>query len=223
MTALDNAAIFGEQKVPRLKLGRISLVGATALAAATLVAGTILIHGFSENGFRLGSQTGWRFASLVFFAALVAGPLGRILGRFIPASQILAQVSRKLIWAFCASYAVYLVAVLVPNAIQLSGGATVFVLFGAGMTIAMALTAGPIPGRESGQPLMGERTRRTVLGLAVMYFWASYALIAAARITGPHRPDNFYGISLSLMLVALLLRFADRWLKSQDPAPIVAR
>ena len=40
-------------------------------------------------------------------------------------------------------------------------------------------------------------------------FWLAYAVTGLSHISGPHRPDIFYGFSLSLMLVALLLRFAD--------------
>jgi hypothetical protein len=51
-----------------------------------------------------------------------------------------------------------------------------------------------------------------------MYFWLCYALMALARISGPHRPDAYYGISLCLMVAALLLRYADHWLERRDIA-----
>jgi hypothetical protein len=49
-----------------------------------------------------------------------------------------------------------------------------------------------------------------MLGVGMACFWLAYALTGLARISGPHRPDAFYGFSLSLMMIALLLRFADR-------------
>ena len=45
--------------------------------------------------------------------------------------------------------------------------------------------------------------------VAGAFFWLTYALTGLAHISGPHRPDAFYGISLSLMIGVLLLRFAD--------------
>ena len=44
-----------------------------------------------------------------------------------------------------------------------------------------------------------------------LLFWLTYALTGLAHLSGPHRPDAFYGVSLSLMIMALLLRFADRF------------
>jgi hypothetical protein len=216
MIALNDIAPLGFTKVPRLRI-RVSLVGAIALTAAVLVGGGILARGFSENGFRLGSELAWRFTCFVFFAMLIAGPVARLAGPFLPSAHILEDISRKLIWGFCASYAVYLAAVLVPNAVQLSAGATLFVLFGAGVTAVMAATAAPLTTRWTHAPLIGARVRRTVLGIAAIYFWLCYALMALARISGPHRPDDFYGLSLCLMIAALLLRFADRWTSKAQP------
>ena len=73
MVALDNSALFGDgHGLARFRVTLAPLVGAIALVAAMLVLGSILARGFAENGFRLGSQLAWRYASLVFFAALVA-------------------------------------------------------------------------------------------------------------------------------------------------------
>ncbi len=73
----------------------------------------------------------------------------------------------------------------------------------------MAVTVAPIMLR--GRAVIGDKTRRVLLGTAAIYFWLSYALMALSRISGPHRPDVWYGFSLCLMVVALLLRYADRW------------
>jgi hypothetical protein len=50
-----------------------------------------------------------------------------------------------------------------------------------------------------------------MLGVGMAFFWLTYALAGLSRISGPQRPDAFYGFSLSLMVIALLLRFADRF------------
>jgi len=63
-----------------------------------------------------------------------------------------------------------------------------------------------------------------LLGGATIYFWLSYCLMALARISGPHRPDAFYGISLCLMVTGLLVRYADRWFMHHDAqqAPVAS-
>ena len=42
--------------------------------------------------------------------------------------------------------------------------------------------------------------------------------MALARIYGPHRPDDYYGISLCLMVAGLLARYADRWTVPKEQA-----
>ena len=217
MVALDNTAIFGHGKVPRLKFSLGPLVAGIACVAALLVLGAILLRGFSENGFRLGSQLAWRYTSFVFFAALVAGPVLRLAARVFSGVTAPESLGRKLIWGFCASYGVYLFSVFLPNVIRLSAGATLMVLFGAGVALTMALAAGPVrlPG---GKTLLPPKIRHVLLGMAAMYFWLSYSVMALARISGPHRPDAFYGLCLCLMVVGLLVRYADRWF-SDKAAP----
>jgi hypothetical protein len=218
MVALDNSAIFGSCRTPRLKLPFGLLVGGIALTAALLVLGAVVARGFGENGLRLGSMLAWRFACLVFFAALVCGPVCRI-GSRIFQTPCPESLSRKLIWGFCASYGVYLLSVFLPNVIQLSAGATLMMLLGGSVAIIMAATVAPIT--RHGRALIGEKTRRTLLATASGYFWLCYALMALARISGPHRPDDWYGFSLSLMVIGLLLRYADRWFGYRaQPAPL---
>ena len=216
MVALDHQALFGQRR--RFRFTMAPLVGAIAIMAMLLVLGAIVARGFSENGFRLGSQLAWRYTSFVFFAALVAGPLCRVAARFFPAFTAPESLGRKLVWGFCASYAVYLLSIFVPNVVDMSAGATLMVLFGAGVALAMAATAAPL--RLHGRALMGEKLRRTFLGTATGYFWLCYALMGLARISGPHRPDAFYGISLCLMVAALLARYADRWISTAAPPQV---
>jgi hypothetical protein len=60
------------------------------------------------------------------------------------------------------------------------------------------------------RPLLA-KARRALLVAATGYFWLCYSVMALARISGPHRPDGFYDLSLILMVAGLLARFADRW------------
>lgn len=214
MVALDNNAVFGSIRIRRLKFTPkftlAPLVGGIALVAVLLVLGAILAWGFAENGFRLGSRLAWRYTFFVFFAALIAPAACRLANRVFPAFSCPESLARKLIWGFCASYGVYLLSVFLPDVIRLSGGATLMVLFGGTVALGMAMTATPLK-RLGDRPLIGERTRRAILGTAIIYFWSCYSLMALARISGPHRPDAFYDISLSLMMIALLVCYADRW------------
>jgi hypothetical protein len=148
----------------------------------------------------------------------VAGPVCRLAARFFPAFTAPEGLGRKLVWGFCASYAVYLLSIFVPNVVDLSAGATLMVLFGGGVALVMAATAAPL--RLYGRAVMGEKLRRTFLGTATGYFWLCYALMGLARISGPHRPDAFYGISLCLMVAALLARYADRWISTAAPPQV---
>ena len=210
MVALDNTVLVGRIRVPRLKLTLGPLVGGITSGAVVLVVGAVLFRGFAENGFRLGSQLAWRYASLVFFLALVAGPLCRLAARLFHSLTPPESLGRKLVWGFCASYGVYLLSVFLPNVIRLSPGATLMVLFGGSVALVMALTAAPIK-RLGDKPVIPAKVRRVLLGTAAGYFWLCYALMGLSRIYGPHRPDAFYGISLCLMVTGLLVRYADRW------------
>lgn len=210
MVALDNSTLVGSARpIPKFRHLKLApLVGGIALIGAGIVFGALAARGFGDNGFRLGSQLAWRYACLVFFAALSAAPVCRLAARAFPAFACPESLSRKLVWGFCASYGVYLLSVFLPNVIELSAGATLMVLLGGGVAIVMAVAVTPWK-RLSGAPLLGEKTRRALLAIAATYFWLTYALMALSRLAGPHRPDAWYGISLSLMIAALLLRYAD--------------
>lgn len=219
MVALDNSAHFGHRIVPRLKFTLGPVVIGIAAVAMALVLGAIVARDFSENGFRLGSQLAWRYASFVFFAVLIGDPARRLAVRFFPAFKISGNVGHRLVWGFCASFAVYLLSVFLPDVIRPSLGATLMVLFSGGVALIMALTAVPL--RTSGGSAAFEKARRAMQGTAITYFWLCYSIMALARISGPHRPDAFYDISLSLMVVGLLVRYANH-LFSGWPDPKVS-
>jgi hypothetical protein len=201
MTALDSGAVLPRMHVP--------LWGMVAVAAALVAVGGFAAHGFNDNGLRFGSQLTWRFASLVYFAAVIAGPLARLLPW--PWLKRLLVERRQLMWGFCASFGVFLASLLAPNTLTppsldhegLTIGMALFVFFGGGLTIVIAYAAAP-------QPNLGEQARRAILAVGMAYFWLAYTLTGLSHLSGPHRPDGFYGFSLMLMVAALLLRFADR-------------
>ena len=207
MVAIDSH--IGADTRPVLNV-RIPLAGMVGLTASALVLGTMASHGFDDAGLRLGSERGWRFASFVFFAAIIAGPLCRLVPLAVCSS--FGALRRQLIWSFCASYAVFLAALILPNTLggvthqEATTGMTLFALFGGVVVGVMGYSAG-----RDAAALLGEQARRALLCVAASFFWLTYSLMGLAHLAGPHRPDGFYGLSLSLMIAALLLRFTDRF------------
>jgi hypothetical protein len=206
VVALDSTH-SGTQPIFQVQVPVAAIVaGVTAALSLTLM----VRHGFDDAGLRLASEMSWRFASFVFVAAVTVGPVCRL----VPFGfcKRLNGLRRQTIWAFCASYGVFLGALLLPNTLggvihqDATLGMTLFALFGGGAAVVLAYAAS----REAGQRL-GEKSRRALLSVAASFFWLTYALTGLAHISGPHRPDSFYGLSLSLMIAALLLRFADRF------------
>jgi hypothetical protein len=210
VVAIDHGAALstgGRFRIPRPG----SWIVIAFLAALIGICG-FAARGFNENGVRLGSEWVWRFTCFVYFAAVIAGPLARL----IP-SQTLRRVCenrRQLIWGFCASFGVYLASLLAPNLLTspgldrdgLTAGMSIFAVFGIGLALIIACTAS-----RQAADFLGDTARRTILLAGLSTFWLVYAVTGLARISGPHRPDAFYGFSLILMIVALLLRFADRF------------
>jgi len=203
MVALDNSALIG--RAPR-NHPHFPPAAWIAVAAAVIVLGSQALRGFSENGFRLGSENAWRFTFFVFFAALIAGPVKRLFARFVPALERLD--SCQIAWGFCASYGVFLASLVVQPVMPLTPGLMMFVVMSTMVIVVMALSLLKPAGR-----VLGERARQALLGVAAIYFWLCYSSIALAHISGPHRPDMFYNISVSLMVVALLVRYADHFVR----------
>jgi hypothetical protein len=189
---------------------KVPLAGIVAAMAALMGLAAMAMHGFDDRGLRLASELDWRFASFIFFAAAIVGPVCRMLPLAICKQS--AVLRRQTIWAFCASYGVFLAMTLLPNSLggvmhtDLTAGMTIFSIFGGFIVAVLAYATG-----RDAAALVGEPARQALLTVAGGFFWLTYALTGLAHLSGPHRPDAFYGISLSLMIFALLLRFADRF------------
>jgi hypothetical protein len=219
MVALDNGDVF---ESPRVMLRgfafpSVTLAWAIGLAALGLALAVFVARGFSDNGMRLAIQMVWRFDCLVFTAALLAGPTGRL----VPQLHRAAGASRALLQGFCAGMAVYCALIILPNLVMVpdgirhqgvTAGMTLFVLFTGSVTLVMAAAASRRLCLQVGQKACG-----TLLGLSAIYFWFCYSLIGLAHISGPHRPDGFYELSVILMVLGLLGRFADRFALALRP------
>jgi hypothetical protein len=216
MVALDNSGVFdsSRQGLRKFRLPHFSMAHAIALLAACLASAVFIAHGFSDDGLRLATQTVWRFNLLTFFVALLAGPIGRL----VPRLQRVAGASRDLLQGFCGGMAVYFALILfpglvtVPDGIRHEGvtpGMTIFIILTGTVTLVMASAAS-----RRLCAAVGEKACATMLGLSAIYFWLCYSLIGLAHISGPHRPDGFYELSVILMILGLLARFAERFAAS---------
>lgn len=201
----QDAALSGQLAVPRLWGWAVIAILAILAGASGLVA-----RGFTESGLRLGSELIWRFTCFAYFAAVIAGPLARL----IPWQRLrdACENRRQLMWGFCASFAIYLAGIVIPNLFAFPDrggwmtGIGTFDLFGAGLTVIIAGAAS-----RRAALFLGRRACGIVLGVSLSCFWLSYALAGLEHLSGPHRPDAFYGFSLLMMIAALLLRFADQF------------
>jgi hypothetical protein len=216
MVALDHSAHYDSPS--RAAPQATTALAIAALALAVFAAGFTL-RGFSDNGLRFGTQLVWRFDCLVFFAALVTAPLGRM----IPALQVLAGATRPLLQGFCAAMAVYFASILLPNLLAvpdgvrpagITTGMTIFTFFTGSVTLVMAAAA-----NRSLCERVGSKACRTMLGVSAIFFWLCYSLIGLSHISGPHRPDSFYELSVILMVAALLVRFSERFVGSLKRVP----
>jgi hypothetical protein len=215
MAVLDSGAHFLPRPV------RLTAPALAALAALGVGVAGLVLNRFGDHALGLATQLVWRFNCLLFFAALMAGPLGRL----ITPLHMLADKSRPLLQGFCAAMGVYFAFILLPNLFAvpdgvrpsgITAGMTMFVFFTGSVTLVMAASV-----NNSLCDKVGPKACRTMLGVATIFFWLCYSLIALSHISGPHRPDYFYELSLILMLMGLFARFADHFFESRNPIAAV--
>jgi hypothetical protein len=208
MVAIDNAfGAFPPATVPRprpLAFALCAIAAALALASVAFV-----IHGGDRNGARFAADMVMRFSSLAFVVFYVAGPLARLIP--VRATAVLRQERLGLALAFVAIYGVFLACV-----------AAQYFTIGAAMPLpaeafcglsAMILTALAI---SSYNNTVVERPRvawRALESLGCGYFWLVFAVSNLDYVVGPHRPDRFHGFALCLLVLALLIRFADSFVQ----------
>jgi len=157
------------------------------------------------NAMRAAAMMVFRASSAAFLLFYLAGPVARL----IPSRPTVALARERtgLALAFAAMYAVFLACLIAPDVL---GGARVplaslsFAVF-SGLILAVVLMGERAPRAERSW----RSALRTMEMLGVAYFWAAYAVNDLDHLSGPHRPDGYYGASLTVLCLALLVRFAD--------------
>lgn len=191
--------------MPRLRGWAVIAILAVVTGGLGLAA-----RGVTENGLRFSTGLVWRFTCFAYFAVIIAEPLARL----IPWQRLrrFCENRRQLIWGFCASFAAYMAGLYMCGLFAFPGRSGVMAsvsgwdIFGAGLVLLISAAASPRVALFLGQKACG-----IVLSGGLFCFWLAYALTGLEHIVGPHRPDAFYGVSLILMIAALLLRFADHF------------
>lgn len=186
---------------PRQRI--FGLTAGVALGVGLACAG-FLTGGGDMGGARSASNLVLFSTSVVFALYYSAAPITRL----IRSSVIEAWGEERfaLAYGFIGMLCVYFACIMMPD-YMVSGripfATTAYALLTAGIATVFLLSAG------------NKRTDRSVTlrafrGLSSGYFWLAFAFIDMDRMVGPHRPDsNPYGISLLLLVFALLIRFAD--------------
>ncbi len=175
--------------------------GSAVLAAAAGAIG----YETGDGGWGSATEYALRFATFFYAFAFGFSPAARFALHGSPPR--LAQLSRMMLLGFVAAYTVFLGFVAAP-----------FVVFGGDMPLAtigfcffngfilgvLAVTSSEHFGRT-----LGGRTAAAFHRISGAFFWVAFALTDVSHLYGPHRPDRFYGISLCLLIVVLIVRFAD--------------
>lgn len=204
-------AIDSSHDIPataRLETGHTGSIVLFALLGSALLAVASLVMDADEgNGWLLAAQMVSRFSLLLFVAAMLVEPLGRL----IPGLQSLGRERASLMLAFGAAAVVSLICVTAPA--QLGGAemtvpAAAYCVMTGVILVVMAFTAHPAT-----IPYLSAPVWRALQRVATSYFWVVFVVTGIEHLVGPHRPDSWYGFSLLLLTAALLIRFADSFLQ----------
>ena len=207
MTAIAQAAdmLVSAYQNPRRR--GVGLMAGVALAVVLSVIG-FLAHGGGVNGAHFAANLVLFSSSLVFVLYYVSGPLSRLI--FTPATQALGAERFALAYGFAGMMGVFLFSLLAPD--FATGGhqplpTLVYAVVTALVVAVFLMSAGS-------KRAAGSAAMRSLQSLSSGYFWLAFAFTDLDRMVGPHRPDGiFYGLSLSLLVVALLIRFADAFME----------
>ncbi len=206
-------ADFDGARAPVLRRWRprtLTIAAAGTGLALLLAIGGFIIRGGGVNGIRFGAGLVLVASSIAFVVAYIAQPLCRL----VPtnATRALGRERAGLTNAFACMYAVFLASIVLPGGLAGEPLALPTLAFA---IISTAILAVLVFGAST-RRVLGPSAGRAVLGLASAYFWCAFAVNDLNHMVGPRRADwlePLYVLSLALLVLALLLRFADAFLE----------
>jgi hypothetical protein len=207
MVAIDFAGMASPAPAGRRKL--VIAFAGTGLALC-LAMGAFLLEGGGPIGSGFAARVVLAAASLAFVVAYLSKSVGRLLPS--AATRVLSRESAGLTQAFAGMYAVFLGCVVSPYFLTGEEIPLPTLAFAVFSTLILAVMLFGTGARR----ILGSRAGRTMLGLANAYFWCAFAANDLDQMVGPHRAtafDAFYRLSLSLLVLALFVRFADAFME----------
>jgi hypothetical protein len=165
---------------------------------------SFLARGGDRNSARFAASVVLYASSLAFVAYYIAGPLSRLIHS--KATRVLGEERFALAYGFVGMTGVYIACILIPDymtSARVSLPTLAYVIFTALVSAVFLLSAGNKRAHKS-------VTLRSLQSMSSGYFWLAFAFVDLDRMVGPQRPEtNPYGISLLLLVAALMIRFAD--------------
>ena len=201
MVATEHAADALASAYRNSQRRSLGLLAGVAAAIVLSLAG-FLLHGGGPNGARFASSLMLFSSSVMFAVYYVAAPLSRL----VPATQAFGAWRFSIACGFVGMIAVFLVSTLAPS-YEANGSVSLPTLAFAALTVFVAAAFTVSAGSKRTAHSV---TLRSLQSLSSGYFWMVFAVMDLDRMQGPHRPDPIpYGLSLLLLVLALLVRFAD--------------
>jgi len=182
----------------------------TVALAGTSIALCLATGAFVFHSGGYAARLVFAAASLAFVVAYIAKPLCRLIPT--DATRALGRESIGLTQAFGGMYAVFLACVVLPGFFADDAFSLPTLAFAA---LSASILAVMMFGTST-KRILGSRAGRAMLGLSNAYFWCAFAASDLGHMVGPHRADVFdifYEISLSLLVLALFIRFADAFVE----------
>jgi len=216
MVAVDGTggAIHGT-KAHTGEIGLLGILGSALLVASSLEAA------IGVTGWQLAAELVSRFSLLLFVIAMTVEPVGRLIP--LRTVRALGRERAGFILAFGFSATTSLACLSAPYALKIAAlsGPVIAYCGVTGFVLSTMLASGhPATIRILGRPAW-----RAMRRVAAAYFWVAFTLIGLDHVIGPHRPDNWYGSSLLLLVAAVLIRFSDALvthLRRLPPPPVKA-
>jgi len=203
MIALDNTLIAPQVRSDTQHTGQVLLF--SVLISALIAAASLTVGAGDGSLWPLAAEMVGRFSLLLFVASMVVEPIARL----VPsrATEAMGRERGSLVLGFIAASVISLICVVAPSQLggePMTAPAIAYCLLTGAILVVMLFSAHPATLRFLGGPAW-----RSFQRIATAYFWLAFALTGISHLIGPHRPDNWHGFSLLLLVGALLIRFGD--------------